>query len=128
MRQVEALLSEVNLKLTGILPSNLGNLRTVLTSLVPLVGGFHSLYCDGVGVCALPAIEQCFGGEEFDKLKMVKIFNGEENAGMNEATINFLLNWLTPQQREYNGPKWCEMGMYNDSGFSAQIFAAIRQV
>ena len=125
----QLLLADTKFIIFGIEPWNLGNVRTILDNMVPLLGGIDELRCN---VSALPVVQQCFG-EKLTKINWIKAFC-QEYEGLDEAirqaTINFLTIWLNPAQiADIVGPKWCYITMWNDKdGFSTQICAAIREV
>jgi len=137
-------LRDVNLGLYGISPNNMDNLHVILANLLRLLNGVNSLRFE---LCALPTVKQCFA-DKLSKIKMLDIDGyrfkemdealsivHNETAGMDEAerqtTVNFLMDWLAQPQQDGNGgigPKWCEVNLHNDSGFSEQISAAIQEV
>jgi len=142
LRRIHSLLqADLMLKLDHIPSRNLGNLRVLLDNMLPLLDGISSLLCHA---CALPTVEQCFGNEKLSKINSIEAesyvlkLNEARNIietkdsldeAMTHATINFLMSWLAPAQREEGiGPKWCKVGLFVDNGFSEQICASIRQV
>ena len=118
----------MNLGISGISPENVENFRVILSNLLPLLDGIHSLSSN---VPALPAVQQCFGNYGLSAIKVLAIKQGD---GIDEAeqqtAINFLMSWLTLPGQEGIGPKWCEVGIntYNENGFCEQFSTAVRQV
>ena len=122
LHQIGPLLSDVKLQFSGISPNNIENLRAIFSNLLPLLNGIRSLSCD---LHALPTVEQCFGGEEFNKIKVLEL-NYHRSGAMNEqAQADVLLNWLI-SPRQDNGPRYCKA--FLSSVLFGKVSPAIRQV
>ena len=102
------------------------NLRIVLTNLLPLLNGTHSLCCNGD---ALPTVGQCYRNNNLDKLKQLTIFGlaiGEREEAAVQETANFLKNWLALPDQESGGPRLCRATLFRE--YFENIIQAIRQV
>ena len=116
------LLTDVELDLSNIA----SGLRTILVNLAPLLdnGTIHSLM--RFSLRALPTVREHFG-EKLANLKHLKLWQDKGMEEFQQATVNFLMDWLPSTASD--GPKLFECEFRGHLlELSEQIYKKIREV
>ena len=129
--QIGSLLTTgVKIETFNVVPKYFDNLRTILTTMAPMLGGIRAMHC-----CqrTLPWAMECFSCEQLAQLKVLKLryHESEMDAALQEQCVNTVMDWLiTPpgQATSNEGPKLFAARLWSDHGFSEQISTAVQQV
>ena len=134
--RIGPLLTDVGIDVWNLSTKYVDNLRTILTSLEPLLDGIHTLGCNPH---TLPLAMQCFPRENMAKLNCLFHFDNDNtmDGAMARENVNTIVHWLT--QPAADGPKHCavsfsqfvfsqqcQKGIFEQ--FSKQLVKAIRDV